>query len=92
MKLLEMERVRENTFCCGAGAAVKWINRDFALQTGIERVTEASDTGAQVLVSACPFCKWNFQDATSIKGSQLEVLDIVEIAARAISNVDRSSV
>lgn len=85
IKLQEMERVRENTFCCGAGAAVKWINRDFALETGLERLTEASDTGAQALVSACPFCKWNFQDAASKKGSPLEILDIVEVAARALS-------
>jgi Fe-S oxidoreductase len=83
--LLEMERVRENTFCCGAGAAVKWLYRDFALETGMERLTEASDTGAKALVSSCPFCKWNFQDAASKQRSAMEILDIVEIASRALS-------
>jgi len=84
IKFMEMERVRENTFCCGAGGIVKWVNRDFALETGMERIAEASETGAQALVSACPFCKWNFKDAASENGIDLEVLDIVEIAARAL--------
>ena len=84
LKLVEMERVRENAFCCGAGGGVKWAFNDFALTTGAERLAEAGETGAQALVSACPFCKWNFSDAASEEGIDLEVLDIMEIVSRAI--------
>jgi len=84
LKLVEMERVRENTFCCGAGGAVKWVFDDFALSTGLERITEARETGARALVSSCPFCKWNFRDSARKNGIDLEVVDIIELAARAI--------
>ena len=84
LRFVEMERVRENGFCCGAGGGVKRVYNDFALATGIERITEAKDTGAQVLASSCPFCKWNFQEAASLKGIDLKIMDVVEIAAQAI--------
>ena len=84
LEFVEMERVRENAFCCGAGGAVKHVHNDFAMLTGAERLAEALDVGAQVLISACPFCKWNFQDVVSQNKMQLEVKDIVEIAARPI--------
>ncbi len=84
LNFVEMERTRENTFCCGAGGAVKRIFNDFAVTTGTERITEAADTGAQILAASCPSCKWNFQDAVSQGGNKLEVMDIIEIAAAAV--------
>lgn len=84
IRLVEMERVRENSFCCGAGGNVKWTFNDFAVATGVERITEASETGAQVLAATCPFCKQNLQEALSHKNIDLEVLDVVEIAVRAL--------
>jgi heterodisulfide reductase subunit D len=84
IKFVEMERVRENSFCCGAGGNVKWTFKDFAVATGVERISEAWETGAQVLAATCPFCKQNLQEAVSHKNIDLEVLDVVEIAVRAL--------
>ncbi len=84
LNFVEMERIKENTFCCGAGGIVKRIFNDFAVTTGIERITEASDTGAKILAASCPSCKWNFQDAVSKSGKDMEVMDIIEIAAAAV--------
>ena len=41
-------------------------------------------TGAEVLVTACPWCKRNFVDAINQNGSSLVVYDIAELLKEAI--------
>jgi len=82
--LIEMERIRENSWCCGAGGGVKEACPDLALWTAKERINEAIATGADTLVTACPWCERNFRDATQESGAKMEILDIVELAAEAI--------
>ena len=62
-ELLEMDRSRENAFCCGAGGAQFWKEEE----PGSERVSEnrfheveqrlSKATGAKTLAVGCPFCK-----------------------------------
>jgi heterodisulfide reductase subunit D len=81
LNLVEMKRNRDHAWCCGAGGGVKSAFPDLALKIGNDRIREALDTGAQYLVSACPFCKTNLQDAASASGAQLQVVDILELLA-----------
>jgi Fe-S oxidoreductase len=55
--LVEMERTRENAMCCGNGAGLRTLFPDHAKQIGSERIKQAKDTGAEYLVTSCPFCK-----------------------------------
>ena len=64
LELVEMPRYMEEAFCCGAGGGVAVANPEMAAWTADERRREALSTGAEVLVSACPFC----QDALSSGG------------------------
>ena len=82
--LREMERNRENSWCCGAGAGVKESCPEFALWTATERINEAIATGADTLVTACPWCERNFKDALEESEAKIEILDIVELVAEAI--------
>ena len=84
LNLLEMERIRENAWCCGAGGGVKWAFNDFALWTASERLEEAESVGAEAIIGSCPFCKWNFLDAAKNTKKKIKVLDFVEVAAQAI--------
>ncbi|MHA1733236.1 MAG: (Fe-S)-binding protein [Promethearchaeota archaeon] len=77
--LVEMPRNRNHSYCCGAGGGVKIGYPDWALEISGERVQEACDTGAEVLVSTCPFCRTNLSDAREKTGSDIEVVDLVEI-------------
>jgi Fe-S oxidoreductase len=79
IELLEMERIKEYSYCCGAGAGVKSAFPDLALNTAKGRIEEALDTTARVLVSSCPFCSTNFQDAINQTKSKLKYYDISEI-------------
>jgi len=84
IELVEMERNRENAWCCGAGAGVSQANPAFALWTANERLKEARATGATALVTSCPWCQRNFRDAVKEYGEEIEIYDIAEIACRAL--------
>ena len=84
VELVEMERIREYAYCCGAGAGCKSAYPDFALFAANERVEEAESTGAQTLVSACPFCKTNLQDAIKTRASPMDFLDLTQIVLRSL--------
>ncbi|MEM2865715.1 MAG: (Fe-S)-binding protein [Candidatus Hadarchaeales archaeon] len=81
---VEMKRSRENSWCCGAGSGVKAAFPDFALWSASRRLEEAERTGAEVLVSSCPFCKRNLEDASRERGG-MEVKDLSELLAEALA-------
>ena len=84
LKLAEMDRIKEYAWCCGAGGGVNESNPDFARWTANERIAEAESTGAEAIVTACPWCVKNFNDAIKESGSSLKVYDVVELLERAI--------
>ncbi|MFX0099598.1 MAG: (Fe-S)-binding protein, partial [Candidatus Hodarchaeota archaeon] len=88
LKLVEMERIREYSYCCGAGGGVKAAFPEFALNTAETRLEEAEDTGAETLVSDCPFCEMNLKDGIKARDSSLKYYDISEILAMAMGIID----
>jgi Fe-S oxidoreductase len=84
LKLVEMDRIKEYAWCCGAGGGVKESNPDFAGWTAKERIDEAEATGAEAIATACPGCERSFRDAIKESGSDLKVYDVVELLAKAI--------
>lgn len=84
VELVEMERIREFSWCCGAGGGVKSAFPDFAVETARERIKEAKETGAEALVTSCPWCEINLQDGVDIEGGGIDVLSLVEILEKAI--------
>ena len=66
VKLVEMVRNRENSFCCGArtlGNYVPGLSED----TARERIKEFEATGADLLITACAYCKDQFQKVMPAK-------------------------
>ena len=84
IELIEMDRNRENAWCCGGGAGVSQSNPEMALWTANERLKEARATGASAIVSACPWCIRNFKDAVNEYDEDMEIYDISEIAIKAL--------
>jgi Fe-S oxidoreductase len=84
LKLVEMDRIKEYAWCCGAGGGVSESNPEFAAWTAKERIDEAESTGAEVIVTACPGCERNFIDTISENGSKLKLYDVVELLEQAI--------
>ena len=85
LTLVEMDRTKEYAWCCGAGGGVKESNPEFSSWTANERIREAEATGAEAIVSACPWCEQNFGDAVNKNGHPIKVYDVVELLAESIS-------
>jgi Fe-S oxidoreductase len=84
VELTEMTRIKEYAWCCGAGGGVNESNPEFAQWTARERIDEAGSTGAEAIVTACPWCEKTFSEAIRETGSSLKVYDIVELVQKAI--------
>lgn len=82
-ELIEMERTRENSFCCGGGSGnfvTDLLGRSEESPSRI-RVREAHGAGAEILVVACPSCMMMLDDAVKDEGleGELTVKDIAEL-------------
>ncbi len=84
IKFNEMERIKEYAWCCGAGGGVIDSNPDFAQWTATERIFEATASGAEAIVTACPWCVKTLSDAMEESGCALKVYDIVELVAESL--------
>jgi len=84
LKLIEMERTKDCAWCCGAGAGVLEAYPDFNEWTARERIVEAMATGAEAIVTACPWCERNFKDSIEKMGADMEVYDVVELVKKAM--------
>jgi len=74
LQLVEMER--------GGGCIDAYP--EFSAWTAGERIEEAEYTGAEAIVTACPWCERNFIDAVSADGKKMKVFDIIELVQQAI--------
>lgn len=74
--LVEMENIRDNSLCCGAGGGVKSAYPEIASQMAKSRIEQAKQTGCETLVTPCPFCKLN------LSNDDLEVLDLTEFLVK----------
>jgi len=82
--LVEMPRMRENAFCCGAGRGTKEAFPDFARKSANHRLEEVREIGAETLVAACPWCKSHFSEVAGENGDAVQVLDIAEVICASL--------
>jgi Fe-S oxidoreductase len=74
--LVEMDRNREHSRCCGAGAGVKSAFPDTANKVAVRRIEDAEETGAEILVTSCSFCILNLETALQDVGDDSNREDI----------------
>jgi Fe-S oxidoreductase len=86
LQVEEMSRTYEKSFCCGAGGGRMWMEEDIGTRINEYRTDDALDTGADMIVSACPFCLTMMEDGVKEKGKVEEVktVDLAEIVAKAL--------
>jgi Fe-S oxidoreductase len=83
--LLERTATRENTICCGAGGGMRVFESGvLAEQIGRTAVESAAATGAEVLVTACPFCEMHLDAAAKNVNSRIRICDILDLVHKAL--------
>jgi len=84
VKFIEMDRNKDFQRCCGAGGGVKAGIPDLAIAVASSRVQDALATHADILASACPFCKRNLMDGRDALNAHIEVEDVIVLVAQAL--------
>ncbi len=77
---------RDRSFCCGGGGLMLFYEPEEDQRMGVLRVEMAKKAGADVIVTACPFCLVNLEDAIKVSGleGQMEALDLTELIDRQL--------
>jgi len=86
IEILEMERNRESSLCCGAGGGRMWMEEREGTRINIARTEMALETNPTVIGSNCPYCLTMISDGTKAKEveEQVKTLDIAEIIEKSI--------
>lgn len=84
LRTVEMERSRNRSFCCGGGLLSLYHEGESETRMGEKRLEMAAAAGAQVVVTACPFCMINLEDAVKTTGRDMEIIDLAELVARSV--------
>jgi len=82
--ITEMKTIKEAAMCCGAGGGLKKGFPELSLEIAKSRVQEAEETGAENLVSICPFCYRNLSDAIKALDSNIKMVDLLELIYQAL--------
>jgi Fe-S oxidoreductase len=80
VKISEMPRNKDRSFCCGAGGGRMWMEEKIGTRINLNRVDEAIATGAEEIAVACPFCRVMVSDGVSAQAPEggPEVLDVAQ--------------
>jgi Fe-S oxidoreductase len=86
LELVEMAESRRDSLCCGGGGGRIWMDTPQDQRFSDIRLNQAVQTGAQVLVTSCPYCITNFEESrlNLEYGDLLEIKDITEIVQEAM--------
>ncbi|WAH36895.1 (Fe-S)-binding protein [Alicyclobacillus dauci] len=85
VKLVEMERHRNKSMCCGAGGG-GMFKEETGTRINVMRAEQAIKTGASIIGTACPYCMTMMNDGTKAHGKEEEIqtYDVIELLAMSI--------
>ncbi len=86
LKRVEMSRSRDRSFCCGGGGLMLFYEPKEDERMGVKRVRMAAEAGANVIVTACPFCMVNIEDAIKVAGleGRMTAIDLAELVDKQL--------
>jgi Fe-S oxidoreductase len=86
LRRIEMKRCRNRSFCCGGGGLALFYEAKEEQRMGVMRVRMAAEAGAGTIVTACPFCMTNIEDAIKSAGleGQMTAIDLAELVERQL--------
>ena len=86
LKRVEMDRCRDRSFCCGGGGLMLFYEPKEDERMGVKRVQMAAEAGANVIVTACPFCMVNIEDAIKVAGMEgkMTAIDLAELVDKQL--------
>jgi len=81
VQLIEMERNRRWSWCCGGGGGVPEADPELAQWSAADRLREAAATGAELVLTSSALCQRSFADLSQ---PPLAAQDVLEFIYRAL--------
>ena len=82
---VEMQQSREHALCCGGGGDLETFDPDLVQEVAAQRIAQAAEVGANVLVSACPQCVRTLSKAARASKVRIRVMDITQFLQMALA-------
>jgi Fe-S oxidoreductase/nitrate reductase gamma subunit len=83
--LIEADRNKKNSFCCGAGGGRMWMEEKIGKKINIERTEELLNKNPDLIAVACPFCNIMISDGVNRKNANVNVVDIAVIVSENLT-------
>lgn len=83
LQILEISSPSQREECCGGGGDLEMVDPSLVAELAVRRVSRLAATGADAAVTACPQCVRTLSRGAEKAGCQVEVMDVVELLARA---------
>ena len=86
LELVELPDCRENSLCCGGGGGGIWMETPKGERFADLRLAQVQAVGAEVLVTSCPYCISNFEEARLSLDDEdgLAVKDLTEVIQESL--------
>ncbi len=84
INLVEMVANRHAAICCGAGGGLRSFDGELSKRIATNRIRDAEAVGADVIVTACPFCQMNLDVGRQLINSHVRVADIIELVVGSL--------
>jgi fumarate reductase (CoM/CoB) subunit B len=76
VEFVEMEKPDQ---CCGAGGGVRAGKPEIAFGLGKKKADMIKKLDVDAVISICPFCQYNIQDALDKENSDIKVMNMLEL-------------
>jgi len=86
--LVEMTHNQKTSRCCGGGGGILTWDPELALRMSVRRMKEARETGAEMLITACPTCEQNLKQGSKAESEEsgkppIPVRHVLDLLIRA---------
>jgi heterodisulfide reductase subunit D len=88
LEFREMPSHGENAMCCGGGGDVEISDRQVTGEVGVQRMQQAQETGAEVVVSACQQCKRTLLTGARQAKIRMRAMDVSELVLESILSAE----
>jgi len=87
LELVECSRNRADSLCCGGGGGRMWAEFDAETNRLANiRATESLATGAEMMVTACPWCYIHMEDGVKLIDAEtsMKITGLAELCVEAL--------
>lgn len=82
----EMDATRQDALCCGGGGDVQIVDEHVTATVADRRLSQAQQTDARVILSACQQCKRTLMAASRRNKARVQVMDLAELVWRVMED------